>query len=86
MMRVDMLEVLYSLQQLTINRTARSLSVDVRSVEHFFRSLRKLGVYVKPDIDHRALGVCRCVVILLNTSLDIERIRGAPFIRRKHNS
>ena len=76
-----MLRKLYALQRLTSTRIADALGVEVRYVEGFFRSLKGLGIYLKPDIDHRSLGWKRCVVVLRNVVLDIDRIRGAPFVR-----
>ena len=76
-----MLEDLYALQRLTSTRIARALGIDVKRVRSFFSYMRSVGVWIKPDIDHRALGWRRCLVVLRGILLDVSRLRGAPFIR-----
>lgn len=79
-----MLRDIYALQRLTSTRISKELAVDVRSVMALFRSLRRAGIYVKPDIDIKSLGIVHQMIIINGYVPIIDKLRSKsinPFIK-----
>lgn len=79
-----MLRDIYTLQRLTSTRISKKLMVDVRSVTALFRSLRRAGIYVKPDIDIKSLGIIHQMMVINGYVPMLEKIRSMdsiPFLK-----
>lgn len=79
-----MLRDIYVLQRLTSTRISKELIVDVRSVTALFRSFRRAGIYIKPDIDIRSLGIIHQMVIInkyIPMIGKLEKMNILPFIK-----